>query len=580
MGLLKRIARWRLSRISLVAGVVIALGLTAGWSRPNEDQIMPALGLESGELITIDQAQIGKSEISVEISGQNYVIDYVFHSIRSSQFKLMVQQENGELVEQDAPAVSTIRGTLRGVEGSRVVGSLTEVGLSAMIKFPSGENYFIEPVSKTIDDPALTGAHVVYSRGDVIPHQGTCGADAELVQVEEKFDVPLIAAAGVLQECEVAVDADFEYFATFGFSTNATLSQIELILNVMNDQYESQVGIRHTVSVAVLRTNSVDPYSTSDPQGLLNQVQALHQTSGISGDLVHLFTGRDLNGPTIGIAFVGAVCDNDTRYGLSQHVTPLSQMTDLVAHELGHNWNQQHCTCPAHTMNPTLMGANSFNPTLTVPSLVAYRDTLTCLDSVLLPVNDDWFNETFISEPNFSETGSNVNATTEILEQNLFTVGSSVWWFLDPGEDGTLTLDTFGSDFDTQLHVYEFVPGQDFAGLILLESNDDTNGFQSRVTLEVNGGTCYEIRVGGFRSGFSIIDGSEGNIVLNGTFVPGTGTVLLGDVSRDGVVNFLDISPFISLLTMSGFQAEADFDGNNVVDFLDIAPFISALTGP
>ena len=579
MDLLKRIARWRLSRISLVAGLVIALGLTAGWSRPKEDQIMSLLGLETGELVTIEQEQTGKSEIAVEINGQDYVIDYAFFSIRSSQFRLMVQQENGELVEQDPPAVSTIRGTLRGVEGSRVVGSLTEVGLSAMIKFPSGENYYIEPVSKTIDDPALAGTHVVYSRGDVIPHQGTCGAGAELVQVEEDSDEPLIAAAGVLQECEVAVDADFEYFATFGFSTNATLSQIELILNIMNDQYESEVGIRHTVSVAVVRTNSVDPYSTSDPEGLLGQVQALHQTSGIPGDLVHLFTGRDLQGTTIGIAFIGAVCDNSIRYGLSQHVTPLSQMTDLVAHELGHNWNQQHCTCPDHTMNPSLMGANTFNPTITVPSLVAYRDTLTCLDSVLHPDNDDWFNETFISEPNFSVTGSNVNATTEVLEQNLFTVGSSVWWFLDPGEDGTLTLDTFGSDFDTQLHVYEFVPNQGFAGLILLESNDDTNGFQSRVTLEVNGGTCYEIRVGGFRSGFSISDGSEGNIQLNGTFVPDTGSVLLGDVNRDNVVSFLDITPFISLLTTSGFQAEADFDGNNVVDFLDIAPFISALSG-
>ena len=52
---------------------------------------------------------------------------------------------------------------------------------------------------------------------------------------------------------------------------------------------------------------------------------------------------------------------------------------------------------------------------------------------------------------------------------------------------------------------------------------------------------------------------------------------VLGDVNVDGEVNFLDISPFIVLLSAGGFQEEADIDGNGVVDFLDIAPFISLL---
>ena len=54
---------------------------------------------------------------------------------------------------------------------------------------------------------------------------------------------------------------------------------------------------------------------------------------------------------------------------------------------------------------------------------------------------------------------------------------------------------------------------------------------------------------------------------------------LLGDVNRDGIVNFLDISPFIGVLTASGVQAEADVNQDGVVNFLDIAPFIGVLTG-
>ena len=54
---------------------------------------------------------------------------------------------------------------------------------------------------------------------------------------------------------------------------------------------------------------------------------------------------------------------------------------------------------------------------------------------------------------------------------------------------------------------------------------------------------------------------------------------LLGDVNLDGSVNFLDISPFIVLLSSEGFQNEADMDQNNFVNFLDISPFIEALSG-
>ena len=55
--------------------------------------------------------------------------------------------------------------------------------------------------------------------------------------------------------------------------------------------------------------------------------------------------------------------------------------------------------------------------------------------------------------------------------------------------------------------------------------------------------------------------------------------LLLGDVNQDGMVNFLDISPFIGILSSGDIQAEADIDQNGTVNFLDIAPFIGILAG-
>ena len=168
MKLSKQIAKTQLSRILLVLGVLIALGFAVGSSRPKtaEDEILPMMGLKSGEMVAIDQ--VSKSEMAVTMNGQDYMIDYTVFSNRSKGFRLIVQSESGELAEQDAPPASTIRGTLRGVEGSKVVGCVTEDGCCARIKFPSGEDCYIEPVSRTIDNPAFAGIHVVYSPDDVI----------------------------------------------------------------------------------------------------------------------------------------------------------------------------------------------------------------------------------------------------------------------------------------------------------------------------------------------------------------------------------------------------------------------------
>ena len=53
--------------------------------------------------------------------------------------------------------------------------------------------------------------------------------------------------------------------------------------------------------------------------------------------------------------------------------------------------------------------------------------------------------------------------------------------------------------------------------------------------------------------------------------------ILLGDCNQDGVVDFLDISVFISILSAGDYLVEADINKDEVVDFLDISPFIAIL---
>ena len=126
-------------------------------------------------------------------------------------------------------------------------------------------------------------------------------------------------------------------------------------------------------------------------------------------------------------------------------------------------------------------------------------------------------------------TGTNVFATAQFGEQEIDTTGSTVWWFFDAPDDGVVTLDTFGSDYDTQLFVFDgFSSTGTVVDLNPIIGNDDapdapsSNPFTSKVTFPVEAGECYEVRVGGWHGSSSSpgIRGDEGNIVLNGTFEP------------------------------------------------------------
>lgn len=54
-------------------------------------------------------------------------------------------------------------------------------------------------------------------------------------------------------------------------------------------------------------------------------------------------------------------------------------------------------------------------------------------------------------------------------------------------------------------------------------------------------------------------------------------TLLRGDVNLDGLVNALDISPFVARLTQGSYQAEADINGDHLVNALDISGFVTCL---
>ncbi|MBD2535716.1 PPC domain-containing protein [Nostoc flagelliforme FACHB-838] len=132
---------------------------------------------------------------------------------------------------------------------------------------------------------------------------------------------------------------------------------------------------------------------------------------------------------------------------------------------------------------------------------------------MVVPVNDPFANSIVLNGTEFTVFGSNTGATGESGEPNHARVSvfddpanaESIWWTWTAPESGLVSLDTFGSNYDTTLAVYT---GDSVNNLTEIASNDDYSSLQSQVTFNATAGQTYRIAVDGYGA-------ADGDITLN-----------------------------------------------------------------
>jgi len=136
------------------------------------------------------------------------------------------------------------------------------------------------------------------------------------------------------------------------------------------------------------------------------------------------------------------------------------------------------------------------------------------------PTNDDFDNRTSLGgSSNIVASGSNTEATSEAGEPPIAgnAGGKSLWWSWTAPQNGTVTISTEGSHFDTILGAYT---GNALTNLIEVASGDDSLGadpLTSIVTFHAENATVYQIAVDGYRGDFGDI--ATGTVVLTLDFV-------------------------------------------------------------
>jgi hypothetical protein len=299
----------------------------AGGTDELVDAARAALGLSAAEVASLElpESIAAQMRIDVPVGDETLALDLHPVNVRADGFILRAQVADGSFVDVDPGPARTVRGTVSDVPGSRAAGSLLDDGLHLTIVLPDGGRYWIQPIADLVPGAAAND-HVIYHDDDVLPVEGTCGVTDKLIAEQAIFDVPAdpmqgggIAGTEFFSCTEIGIDADVEFFNIFG-TVDAVENRVSLVINTVNLQYESEVNITHIITAIIVRTSEPDPYSTTDPGGLLNQFTNEWNTNqgSIPRDVAHLFTGKNLAGSVIGIAWISSVCTTQG-YGLVQH---------------------------------------------------------------------------------------------------------------------------------------------------------------------------------------------------------------------------------------------------------------------
>ena len=143
-------------------------------------------------------------------------------------------------------------------------------------------------------------------------------------------------------------------------------------LNNVDGIFSSQVGVQISVQVIETFDTNSDPFTTSDAGALLEELSDYRSTNPAqnSNGLTHLYTGRDLDGSTVGIAWTGALCSNYFGTGVSEGNGSATFDTLIAAHEIGHNFGSPHdgesgSACESEAgdwlMSPRINGSDQFS---------------------------------------------------------------------------------------------------------------------------------------------------------------------------------------------------------------------------
>ncbi|HHS96043.1 MAG TPA: hypothetical protein ENJ45_05580, partial [Phaeodactylibacter sp.] len=220
-------------------------------------------------------------------------------------------------------------GYLQNVGGGEVALTVDKNFLYGYIE-QNEETYFIEPLYYLLEG-AATDLFIVYAQSDVIDNtHRTCGADElaynkhrlshqykeQLLQEDEDPEKTILAC----YDLELAIASDFSMYQKYGSSIPNVENHNIGVMNNVQTNYDDE--FTHNVNFVIVTQfvsdcSTCDPWTSSTSAGaLLSSFRSWGNGGGfgaVTYDLAQLWTNRNFDGSTVGIAYLGVLCGN-SRY--------------------------------------------------------------------------------------------------------------------------------------------------------------------------------------------------------------------------------------------------------------------------
>jgi len=376
-----------------VAGLVALLGLvlggfiqSAGASSPDVSPYRTRMSLSQVYEVAASSGSAREVEVvpTVKVQGRIHGVGFVdarFNVRRNKTWRATVRKDGRESLDAIEPVLLQGRLAVGGAwkkAGRRIHPSAASIiGKELQLVFPGrargskSSRQRVYTIKMTLD-----GAIEVQARVSSIPssigRRGACGAEVgsgsvamssaayatdkeshEVSHAESSIVPPItenseLSPTALSRVITISTDADQEWFQRYGEQSNAVIASI---VNTAEAVYNRQLGLRfRIVKQHVYSDNS--PYTSAEAGALLttftrNPENATNLSDDPSTfqdevDLKHLFTGKDIDGSIIGIAYIGVVCAVPSlSYGITQAYMDVAN-PGIFAHEVAHNFGASH----------------------------------------------------------------------------------------------------------------------------------------------------------------------------------------------------------------------------------------------
>jgi len=331
-----------------------------------------------------------ESAFIFEMGNHYWDIQLQKRDLRSSNYVLSILTDDGVKTSKAFDGTMTYRGQLPDNAGWSVALTLNEEFIYGYFE-ENGETYFIEPLWYFVPGQPKD-LFVVYAVSDVKPNPNLkCGADEMKHKMEELYPEDLKGNSDhdhaekmmACKEIELAIAADLSMHNFHG-STAAVNAFTFGVMNNVQTNWDNEFNDElqfNIVEQFVVSPPSSDPWTNSNDAGALLSSFTGWGPGGFSAthDLGQLWTKRSLNGGTVGIAWLNAVCTNNRYHVVSQFTNNATLLRVMTSHEIGHNFSAQHdAPNSGFIMQPSVGNSNVWS-TASQNSINGYYPGRPCL---------------------------------------------------------------------------------------------------------------------------------------------------------------------------------------------------------